>query len=76
MSGARIVRQPVEDILGTLYEDPSTVEYLRALADQHDQLQARIGVLLSFARPVDIQAAELHIAEHGLVDEEGNRLAE
>lgn len=73
-AGLRMARLSVEDLVGTLGEDGSTIEYLRALADQHDSVQARIGVLLSFARPVDIQAAERHIVEHGLVDAEGNRV--
>ncbi len=30
--GAELVAEPVEDIVQTLIEDPSTVEYLRALA--------------------------------------------
>ena len=40
-----------------------------------EQLQARIGVLLAFARPEDLQAAEIHIATHGLVNANGEPLA-
>lgn len=48
-----------------------------ALAELHNRvsaLEARIGVLLAYARPVDIQAAEHHIATNGLVGASGEPL--
>lgn len=48
--GAQIARLSAEDITGTLAEDPSTAEYLRALADEYE-------ALLRHCRPVDIESA-------------------
>lgn len=42
--------------------------------EDYEQVQARFGVLLSFARPADIQAAERHIVKYGLLDSDGNPL--
>lgn len=54
--------------------DAAVARAVRA-EQEREHLEARIGVLLAFARPVDIQAAELHIAKYGLLDAEGDPLA-
>ena len=41
---------------------------LQAQAEAGQRAQATLGVVLSFARRGDVEAAERHIAEHGLVN--------